>query len=178
MEESERTVAFGTPLLELGDPSSLEIVVDVLTSDAVKVKPGARVLIDDWGGDEELGAHVRLVEPSAFTKVSALGVEEQRVNVIADFDVPRRGSATATASRRTSSSGKPRTRSRFPRARSSAVAANGAYSSPRTASPSGARSWSATAIRSNTKFFAGLAAGDRVLLHPSDLVEDGVRIKG
>ena len=85
LEESERAVVVGTPLLELGDASALEIVVDVLSADAVKVRPGARMLIEDWGGDAPLPARVRLVEPSGFTKLSALGVEEQRVNVIGDF---------------------------------------------------------------------------------------------
>lgn len=85
LEESERVVAIGTPLLELGDPAALEIVVDVLSADAVKVRPGARMRIEDWGGEGPLEARVRLVEPSGFTKLSALGVEEQRVNVIGDF---------------------------------------------------------------------------------------------
>lgn len=84
-EKSERVVAAGTPLLELGDASSLEVVVDVLSADAVKVTPGALMLLEDWGGDAPLQARVRLVEPSAFVKLSALGVEEQRVNVIGDF---------------------------------------------------------------------------------------------
>jgi HlyD family secretion protein len=85
-EKSERVVAAGTPLLELGDPTRLEIVTDLLSEDAVKVRPGDRIIVDDWGGDRSLEAHVRLVEPAGFTKVSALGVEEQRVNVIADLD--------------------------------------------------------------------------------------------
>lgn len=87
-EESERVVTAGAPLLELGDPSSLEIVADLLSTDAVHVSPGARVLIDRWGGEGALSGRVRLIEPSSFTKVSALGVEEQRVNVIIDFSDP------------------------------------------------------------------------------------------
>ncbi|MGK7877691.1 MAG: efflux RND transporter periplasmic adaptor subunit [Xenococcaceae cyanobacterium] len=85
LQESARYVEEGTPLLELGNPSELEIIVDLLSTDAVKVKPGAKMLIEHWGGEQTLNAQVRYVEPSAFTKVSALGVEEQRVNVIADF---------------------------------------------------------------------------------------------
>jgi HlyD family secretion protein len=85
VEESERVVAAGTPLLELSNTSSLEVVADVLSTDAVKIKPGARVEVVGWGGDYPLRARVRVVEPSAFTKVSALGVEEQRVNVVSDF---------------------------------------------------------------------------------------------
>lgn len=86
--QSEGVVAAGTPLLEVGDPAALEIVVDVLTSDAVHVRPGASAQIDGWGGERPLPARVRLVEPSAFTRASALGVEEQRVNVILDLQEP------------------------------------------------------------------------------------------
>ena len=85
IEESERVVTPGTSLVELSNPSKLEVVIELLSTDAVKVKPGALVLIERWGGDQTLHARVRLIEPSAFTKVSALGVDEQRVNVIADF---------------------------------------------------------------------------------------------
>ena len=83
-EPSERVVTAGTPLLEIGDPSRLETVADLLSTDAVAVAPGAPLLIEGWGG-KTLRGRVRLVEPSAFTKVSALGVEEQRVNVIGDL---------------------------------------------------------------------------------------------
>ena len=86
--ESAKYVEAGTQLLELGNPQDLEIVVDLLSSDAVRVKPGATMLIEHWGGQSTLKAKVRYVEPAAFTKVSALGVEEQRVNVIADFVAP------------------------------------------------------------------------------------------
>lgn len=88
IEESERVISAGTPLVELSNPSMLEVVIELLSTDAVKVKPGALVLIERWGGDAVLQARVRLIEPSAFTKISALGVEEQRVNVIADFTEP------------------------------------------------------------------------------------------
>lgn len=89
-QESGGVLPPGTPLIEVGDPDALEIVVDVLTPDAVGVVPGAPVRIDGWGGGRPLGGRVRRVEPSAFTKVSALGVEEQRVNVIVDIDQPPR----------------------------------------------------------------------------------------
>ena len=88
IEESERVISAGTSLIELSNPSKLEVVIELLSTDAVKVQPGAQVLIERWGGDNVLQARVRLIEPSAFTKVSALGVEEQRVNVIADFTEP------------------------------------------------------------------------------------------
>jgi len=82
-EKSERIVAAGTPLVSVGNPADYEIVVDVLSTDAVRIRPGQTMWLDDWGGGQSLRATVRLVEPVAFTKVSALGVEEQRVNVIA-----------------------------------------------------------------------------------------------
>ena len=87
--ESEGVVTAGTLLIEIGDPANLEIVVDLLSSDAVRVSEGARVIIKDWGGEDDLVARVRRVEPFAFTKVSALGIEEQRVNVIVDLVDPR-----------------------------------------------------------------------------------------
>lgn len=87
-QESSAVVPAGARLLELGDPADLEVEVDVLSVDAVKIKPGARVFLEHWGGDAPLRGRVRLVEPSGFLKISALGVEEQRVNVIVDFADP------------------------------------------------------------------------------------------
>lgn len=85
LQESAAVVSPGTPLIELGDPRDLEIEVDVLSRDAVRIEPGDRVILEHWGGDHPLEGVVRLVEPSGFTKISALGVEEQRVNAIIDF---------------------------------------------------------------------------------------------
>ena len=90
-DASERVVAPGTPLLEVGDPRRIEIVVDFLSSDAVKVHPGDLMLVEAWGGDSVLRARVSRIEPSGFTKVSALGVEEQRVNVIGAIAGPPPG---------------------------------------------------------------------------------------
>lgn len=86
--ESEATVAAGTPLVEVGDPRKLEVVTDLLSADAVRLRPGARVLIDNWGGATPLNGRVQRIEPFGFTKISALGVEEQRVNVIIDITDP------------------------------------------------------------------------------------------
>ena len=88
VEESERVIVAGAPLVEVSNPAKLEVVIELLSTDAVKVSPGAAVFIEAWGGPEALDARVRLIEPSAFTKVSALGIEEQRVNVIADLTAP------------------------------------------------------------------------------------------
>jgi len=89
LHESAGVVRAGEPLLEIGDPENLEVVVDLLSADAVRVSPGDRVLIEEWGGDGALEGRVRRVEPYGFTKVSALGIEEQRVNVVIDFTDPR-----------------------------------------------------------------------------------------
>jgi HlyD family secretion protein len=87
-QASETTVALGTALLEIGDTAQLEIVAELLTTDAMQAKPGAAVLIDRWGGTGLLQGRLRSVEPAAFTKVSALGVEEQRVKVLIDLSSP------------------------------------------------------------------------------------------
>jgi HlyD family secretion protein len=88
MHQSEGVVSAGTELLEVGDPSALEITSDLLSSQAVRVKPGMPAFIDHWGGDKPLEARVRSVDPSGFTKLSALGVEEQRVRVVLDLASP------------------------------------------------------------------------------------------
>lgn len=87
-EESARVVNAGTPLLELGNPADLEAVIEVLSRDGATLVPGMKVLLEHWGGTQPLQARVRLVEPAAFTKISALGVEEQRVNVVVDLLTP------------------------------------------------------------------------------------------
>jgi len=87
--ECEGPVRTGEALFEVGDPSALEVEVDVLSSDAVRIKPGMQVLFDRWGGEHTLQGVVRNVEPVGFTKTSALGVEEQRVLVISDFVSPQ-----------------------------------------------------------------------------------------
>ena len=84
LARSEQAVSPGTRIAEIGDPRNLEIVVDLLSSDAARIRPGASVVITDWGGDADITGTVRTVEPAAFTKVSSLGIEEQRVNVVID----------------------------------------------------------------------------------------------
>jgi HlyD family secretion protein len=88
VQESEAVIAAGAPLVEIGDPRDLEVVVDLLSRDAVRVREGAEVAIDEWGGEAAVAGRVRRIEPTGFTKVSALGIEEQRVNVIIDFTDP------------------------------------------------------------------------------------------
>lgn len=88
LQESEANVTAGTQLIELGNPADLEVEVDLLSSDAVRTKPGAKAFFEHWGGGEPLEGRVRVIEPAGFTKISALGVEEQRVNVILDLTDP------------------------------------------------------------------------------------------
>jgi HlyD family secretion protein len=83
LEKSERVVSAGDALVEIGDARALELVFETLSADAVRIRPGADVLVEHWGGEQVLRGSVRAIEPSAFTKISALGVEEQRVNVLA-----------------------------------------------------------------------------------------------
>jgi HlyD family secretion protein len=86
--ESEGTVIPGDPLIDIGDPAQLEVKVEVLSEDAVRIKPGMNVLFERWGGEGALAGRVRIVEPAGFTKISSLGVEEQRTLVIADITAP------------------------------------------------------------------------------------------
>jgi HlyD family secretion protein len=86
LHESEKVVLAGSPLLEIGDTKDMEIVVELLSTDAVKVANGAAVAVSGWGGNRVLPARLRIVEPGGFTKVSALGIEEQRVRAILNFE--------------------------------------------------------------------------------------------
>jgi len=91
LSESERVVPAGAPLIDMGNLRDLEIVVDLLSADAVAITPGSIARIEGWGGATPLNARVRRIDPAGFTKVSALGIEEQRVNVVLDFmDPPQR----------------------------------------------------------------------------------------
>ena len=83
---SEQAVTSGMPITEIGDPANLEIVVDLLSSDAPKIKTGSKAIVTNWGGETELGATVRRIDPAAFTKISSLGIDEQRVNAILDLE--------------------------------------------------------------------------------------------
>jgi HlyD family secretion protein len=85
LQESETSIQSGAAVMEIGDPRDIEIVADVLSTDAVEIRPGADVIVERWGGVGTLTGRVRRVEPAAFTKISTLGVEEQRVNVLIDL---------------------------------------------------------------------------------------------
>ncbi len=175
-EKSERVVAAGTPLVEIGDPSRLEIVVDLLSEDAARVKPGDRVLIEGWGGDRTLEAHVRSVEPSGFTKVSALGVEEQRVNIVADLDdtPPQLGDGYRVEARVVQWEGDAL------KVPASALYQVGDQWRVFLVENRRARSRDVRVGHRNpdeAEILDGLSVGDRVIRQPTDKVSDGVRVQ-
>jgi HlyD family secretion protein len=176
-ERSERVVQAGTPLLVLGDPSRLEVVLDVLSTEAIKVEPGMEVLLEGWGEEHTLRARVRVVEPFAFTKVSALGVEEQRVNVVADFVDPpgRLADAYRIDARivvwRSDDVLTMPTSAVFRRGEGMSVFVVEGGHAIRRAVTIGHRSPSAVEI------LDGARAGETVILHPSNDVDDGVRVR-
>lgn len=178
-DESERVVTAGTPLLEVGDPQRLEIVVDLLSQDAVKVERGADVMIEDWGGGDMLHGQVRRVEPYGYTKVSALGIEEQRVNVIVDFTDPE------TAKRLLGHGYRVATRIVIWRGEDvlklplAALFRTGDAWTVFAHQDGRAELRQVTLGRQNdltAEVLAGVARGEEVVLHPSDRLHDGVGI--
>jgi len=179
-EESERVVAVGTPLLEIGDPGDLEVVVDLLSTDAVRVAPGAAVALEDWGGRAPLGGRVRRVEPSGFTKISALGVEEQRVNVIVDLvERPPEGFVLGDGYRLEARIVVWQTDDALQVPSSALFRRDGVWHVFRVeggrARLRGVEVGERSASDAEVK--AGLEAGDEVVLYPSDRVEEGVRVE-
>ncbi len=179
-QESEGVVQSGAPILELGDPAALEIVVDVLSQDAVRIPPGAPVTIERWGGKVPLHGHVRVVEPSAFTKLSALGVEEQRVNVIVDLDDDRELWSSLGDGYRVE-------------ARISVWEEEEVLKVPASAVFRSEEAWATFAVEDDeavlrsvqigesngleTQVLSGLEEGDQVVAYPSDSVRDGVSVR-
>lgn len=179
IQRSEGAVQPGTPLLEVGDPQALEIVVDVLTSDAVHITPGTRVLIERWGGEHALAAHVRLVEPSAFSRVSALGVEEQRVNVVIDLDEPVERWTALGDGYRVEARIVVWRRDEVLRAPASSVFRHGDGWAVFRRVGTLAKLTPIEAGRRNAlqiEVTSGLSDGDEVIVHPSDRVLDGVEV--
>jgi HlyD family secretion protein len=180
LQESAAVVNAGTPLLELGDPLDLEAEVDVLSRDAVKIHPGARVLLEHWGGDKELRGRVRLVEPSGFTKISTLGVEEQRVNVIVDFVDPPEARATLGDGFRVEARIVIDEASNVLKVPTSALFRVGTKSAVFRVVDNVVHQQLVTIGRQNgleAEVVEGLSDGDQVVIHPSDQVEDGVKIR-
>ncbi len=180
VHESEGTVQVGSPLIEVGDPESLEVAVEVLSSQAVRIVPGAKVLFDRWGGDQPLQGVVRVIEPTGFTKISALGVEEQRVRVIADFSSPRtewqrigdgyRVEARFVVWEEANVLQIP-TSALFRHDNGWAVFVVEDGRARLRAIQTGQRNGLQVQIRAN------LQAGERVIAHPDDKISDGTRVK-
>ncbi|ACB36517.1 efflux transporter, RND family, MFP subunit [Leptothrix cholodnii SP-6] len=184
---SEATVALGAPLIELGDTTQMEIVAELLTTDALLARPGSAVRIERWGGPAVLQGRVRRIEPAAFTKVSALGVEEQRVNVLIDITSPGAEWAALGDGYRVGVRIVTRSESAVLRVPVSAVfplPAGEAAASPghavfvvdagharlqpvKVAERNGSLAW----------IEQGLAAGAEVIVYPPASVADGVRVK-
>ena len=179
-KESEQIVKAGEPLLRIGDPKDLEIVVDLLSTDAVKVKAGAEALIEGWGGPKPLKAKVRRVDPAGFTKVSALGIEEQRVNTILDLTSSREELPTLGHDFRVF-------------VRITVWSAEDALRVPLGALFRQKNEWAVFKVVDGTahltpvkigqrnthmaEIIEGLETGTRLILHPSDRVSDGSSIE-
>jgi HlyD family secretion protein len=180
IRESESIVPAGDPLLEVGDPMRLEIVSDLLSTDAVRVKPGSRALIEQWGGDNTLDASVRRIEPAGFTKISALGVEEQRVNVILDFADPASACAALGDAYRVE-------------VRIVVWEGRDVLKVPTSALFRDGQQWAVYRILQDraqrtrvvvghqtgqeAEIAAGLSADDRVIVHPGDTLKPGARVR-
>jgi HlyD family secretion protein len=179
-QESSRVVPGGFALLEVGDPADLEVRIEVLSRDGVTIHPGARVMLEQWGGPEPLAARVRLVEPSAFTKVSALGVEEQRVYVVADFTDPLEKRPTLGDNYRVEARVVTWENSAALRAPAGALFQRGGAWQTFVLDGRRARLRTVQVGHSNgvdAEILGGLREGDRVVLYPGDKVTDGTRIE-
>lgn len=180
MRESESIVPAGDPLIEIANPRQLEIVADLLSTDAVRVKPGARAIIEQWGGEKMLDAKVRRIEPAGFTKISALGVEEQRVNVVLDFVDPAVASASLGDAYRVE-------------VRIVLWEAPSVLLVPTSALFRVGESWAVFIVEADrarrvivtlghqtgqqAEVVSGLSEGAGVILHPVDTLTDGARVK-
>ncbi len=180
LHESAGVVQPGAPILEIGDPRNLEVACDVLTGDAVNVRPGASVTLERWGGERPFAGHVRRVEPAAFTRVSALGVEEQRVTVLIDLDTPLAERTTLGDGYRLDAHivvwQAPEVRT----APSSAVFRSGGAWAVYVVRDARARLAHVGVGRRNAtrvEITDGVGDGDVVIVHPSDRLADGARVR-
>jgi HlyD family secretion protein len=178
-EPSARTVAAGTPLLQIGDPTDLDVIIEVLSRDGAIIQPGTPVELDQWGGPEPLQARVRYVEPAAFTKVSALGVEEQRVYVVADLLTPPSQRGNLGDNFRAEASIITWQNEHALKAPSGALFRNGQQWSAYVLADGRAQLRPVKVGRSSgieTEILEGLKEGDQVILYPGDRVKDGERV--
>jgi HlyD family secretion protein len=180
LQQSERTVTVGTQLVEIGDTAGIEAAIEFLSQDAVKIRPGQKAEIYNWGGPADIPAEVRRVEPQGFTKISALGVEEQRTLVILQFTAPPDAWAGLAPGYRVWGRV-------YLRQLPSAVL------TPLGALVRDSGDWAVYRIEqqrarlqpvrvgiltdSDAEIVSGLKSGDSVILYPSDLVHDGLRVQ-
>ena len=179
IQESERVVLAGSPLVEIGDPSDIEIVVELLSAEAVRVLEGSDAVIESWGGGAPLKAHVRRVEPSGFTKVSALGIEEQRVRVVLDLADGERAPERLGHDYRVFVRISTFASSDVLRVPVSALFRKGDTWAVFVADDGRARVAKIEIGERNATFAevrSGLEAGLHVIMHPSDRVGDGVAV--
>jgi len=180
MQESETVVSPGTQILEIGDPADIEIEAEILSRDAVAIQQGDSVEVEQWGGEQPLKGRVRRIEPAAFTKISALGVEEQRVYVLSDLVDPPEGAKSLGDRYRVE-------------VRVAVWHSDDVLTVPAGALFREGNEWRTfvyqdgsailTTIEAghsdgrSTEVLGGLKPGDRVLLHPPDTVKDGVSVE-
>lgn len=179
LQESARVVPGGFPLVEVGDPTDLEVRIEVLSRDGVAIHPGARVQLEQWGGPAPLAARVRLVEPSAFTKISALGVEEQRVYVVADFIDPVEKRPTLGDNYRVEARIVTWEKSDALFVPSGALFQRGGATQVFVVEGGRARLRTVTVGHSNgvnTEVLEGLRDGEQVVVYPGDKVTAGTRV--
>ncbi len=180
LRESEAIVPAGEPLIEVADPDQLEIVSDFLSTDAVKIRSGQSVRIEQWGGERPLHGVVRRVEPYGFTKISALGVEEQRVNVVIDFDDPREAWDVLGDGYRVEVRVVVWEREDVVKVPTSALFRSGdAWAVFAVADGKAAERAVEIGQRNGleAEVLSGLGEGDPVIVHPSDSIADGVAIE-
>jgi len=180
VHESEGLVQAGQPLLEIGNPNTLEIEVEVLSTQAVLIGPGSKVLLDRWGGATTLQGVVRVIEPTGFTKISALGVEEQRVRVIVDITSPREVWSRLGDGYRVE-------------ARFVVWEGNDILQIPASALFRYGKDWAVFAVENGhakirpvtigqraglvVQVLSGIKVGEQVITHPEDKIKDGGRVK-
>lgn len=180
VRESEGVVLAGQPLIEIGNPESLEVEVEVLSTHAVKIAAGSRAILDRWGGDQAVEGSVRVVEPTGFTKISALGVEEQRVRVIVDITTPREAWQRLGDGYRVE-------------ARFVIWQAADVLQLPASALFRQGEGWAVFALQGGrarlkpvevgqragliAQVLSGLDAGEQVITHPDDKISDGTRVE-
>jgi HlyD family secretion protein len=178
-QESERPLTAGTPILDVGDPTDIEVVIELLSRDGAALTPGTKVELEQWGGPKPIEARVRLVEPAAFTKISALGVEEQRVNVVADITTPLAERSALGDNFRVE-------------ARVIVWESEKTLKVPVSSLFRRGSNWSAYVLRNGratlvpvqpgrssgieTQVLEGLKEGDEVILYPGDRVQEGQRV--